>query len=122
MLRYSKHLMGRFTLTQDTDGEHNVYHIQIRSGNCLAVFMNIYKLQEPDDPKRPWVHQLVAFLADEKHIKNIVKENKDWPSELLYGKVSNIRLNVYYKESVTLLKYFTRAGYRVSCYYKEPTK
>ena len=102
---------------------YNKFKIQIRRGNCLAVFMHIYKDSEPKDTERPWVHELVSFFADEQHIKNILKEyKKDAFKGVFWGDLKNIRLNMYYKECNTLLKYFVRDGLKVQCFYKEPKK
>lgn len=114
--------MGRFTLVQtDKDGNKHSFPIQIRKGNCLAVFMYIYKQQEPKDPEKPWVHQLVLFFADEQHIKNCLKDHqKDGFKSIFNGQLKNIKLNLYYKQSQVLLKYMTRDGLKVQTYYKEP--
>lgn len=37
-------------------------------------------------------------------------------------KVTKVKLNLFYKESKTLLKYMVRDGLKVECYYKEPNK
>ena len=124
-LRYSSTTIGTFTLVQQREDEEKPrkYKIQIRQGNCLAVFMNIYKEENPKDPKRPWVHDLVCFFVDEAHIKRCMREYKTnfWYS-VLCGKLERIRLNMYYKENKILLKYFVKDGYNVQCYYKEPKK
>lgn len=124
-LRYSSTTIGTFTLVQQREDEEKPrkYKIQIRQGNCLAVFLNIYKQEKPEDPKRPWVHDLVCFFVDEAHIKRCMRDYKEnfWYS-VLWGKLERIRLNMYYKENKILLKYFVKDGYNVQCYYKEPKK
>ena len=118
-LHYYSTTIGTFTLVQ----KENSSKIQIRQGNCLAVFMNIYKLKEPEDPKRPWMHQLVSFFCDEQHIKNCFNDyKKDVFKRIFWGDLKNIKLNLYYKESHVLLKYLTKDGYKVQCFYKEPKK
>ena len=122
-LRYSGVTIGTFTLVQESGGETKKFPIQIRQGNCLAVFLHVYKQKEPENPKFPWVHDLVSFFADEQHIKNIFKDYKtNVFGQLFWGDLKNIKLNLYYKECNTLLKYFTRDGLKVQCYYKEPKK
>lgn len=118
-LCYSANTMGTFTLVQNG----NKSKIQIRQGNCLAIFLNIYKEKEPQDPDKPWVHQLVSFFVNEQHIKNCKKDIKtNLFKKLFGGDLKNIRLNMYYKECETLLKYFIKDGYKVQCYYKENKK
>ena len=115
--------MGTLTLVQ-TDkktGEKHSFPIQIRQGNCLAVFMHIYKEAEPADPEKPWVHQLIMFFGDEQHIKNCLQDHKkDGFKGIFWGDLKNIKLNIYYKPCQTLLKYMTRDRLKVQTYYKEP--
>jgi len=138
-IRYSGTTIGTFTLCQkreeSVNGEwvevkddkgrqvYNKFPIQIRQGNCLAVFLHIYRQKEPKDPKRPYVHQLVSFFDDERHLKNCLKDyEKDAFGGLFSGELRNIKLNIYYKDMLTLAKYMTRDGLKVTCYYKEPQK
>jgi len=114
MIHYTSELLGMLTIKQ---GERK-YKIQIRRGNCLAVFLYVYKIENPSDPKRPWMHQLFTFYNDESHLKRCIKNR----GCMFDDKVVSIRLNVYYKESMTLLKHMARCGYKVTCYYKEPKK
>lgn len=118
-IRYNGNTMGTFTLVQ----EENKFPIQIRQGNCLAVFLHIYKQKEPADPQKPWVHDLVCFFVDERHLRNCVKDyTKDAFKGIFWGDIKNIRLNLYYKDMQILLKYMVRDGLEVQCYYKEPKK
>lgn len=122
-LTYNATKLGTLTLIQtDRDTKKEMkFKIQIRQGNCLAVFLNIYKQSEPKDPSKPWVHQLVMFFADEQHLKNCLKSHPDDGFDgIFWGKIKDIKLNTYYKESRTLLKYFTQTGKKVTAYYKEP--
>lgn len=123
---YNSNVMGVITIAQQRKNEDKPrkYKIQIRQGNCLAVFLYVYKKDNPDNPKMCWVHQLMNFLGDEQHLKNIVKGQKtdvfawmlsaDW--------IDKVELNLYYKESNTLLKYMVRDGLKVNCYYKKEDK
>ena len=123
---YNGNIMGTVTIAQQRKDEDKPrkYKIQIRQGNCLAVFIYAYKEETPEDPKHPWVHQLMNFLGDEQHLKNIVKSvhtdifawmlSADW--------IDKVELNLFYKESNTLLKYMMRDGLKVKCYYKDPKK
>lgn len=124
-IRYNGNIMGVVTIAQQGKDEDKPrkYKIQIRQGNYLAVFLYVYKQENPEDPKRPWVHQLMNFLGDEQHLKNIVKEKKtgvfawmlsaDW--------IDKVELNLFYKESNILLKHIVK-HHEVKCYYKEGKK
>ena len=103
-LTYNENLMGKLVIAQGTDE----FEIQIRQGNCLAVFIYPYK------DKGKWYHQLFNFFADEQHIKNILKHQK----RLFLDEVKSIRLNLKYKECSKLLKHLTENGYEVICYYE----
>lgn len=125
-IRYNKNIMGTVTISQQRKDEDKPrkYKIQIRQGNCLAVFIHAYKNPEPEDPKYPWVHQLMNFLEDEQHLKNIVKHDKEnvFTRMLSANWIDKVELNLFYKESNTLLKYMVRDGLKVKCYYKEDKK
>lgn len=116
---------GDYVEVKDAKGRtvYNEFHIQIRDGNCMAIFLHIFKQEKPEDPKKPWVHQLQSFLIDEDHLKNVIKAREhDVFEYILNGKLKNIKLNIYYKDMLTLAKYMTRDGHKVTCYYKEPKK
>ena len=106
---------------QNRNGESHKFEIQIREGNCLAVFLYVYKNEHPTDPSKPWVHQLVNFLSDTQHLRNIVKsQKKDVFSYILSAdSIESVKLNLFYKESNTLLKYMVKDGLTVECFYKE---
>ena len=86
--------------------------------------MHIYKFKNLEDPKKCWMHQLMNFLANEQHLKNIVKEEKEniFARMLSADKITKVKLNLFYKESNTLLKYMVRDGLKVECYYKGDKK
>ena len=128
-LRYNGNIMGTITIAQQRKDEDKPrkYKIQIRQGNCLAVFLRVYKQENPEDPKKPYVHQLVNFLADGVHLENIIKAWKTGKTDvfarmLSADKITNVKLNMFYKESKTLLGYMVRDGLKVKCYYKEDKK
>jgi hypothetical protein len=121
-LRYNGITIGKMVIEQERGDETLRFPIQIRQGNCLAVFLFVRKSTPEELEKHPggkWYHQLYSFLCDEQHCKNIMKNHGD----IMCGeKVVSCELNLYYKECWTLLKYFTKSGYKVKCYYKEPKK
>ena len=117
MLRYDSTKLGTVTVKQN--GQK--YNIDIRQGNCLAVFVYIRKATEEELAKNPdgkYYHMLYSFFADEKHCKNMMKEN----GNVLGTDVVGIKLNMAYKESWTMLKYFVKSGYKVTCYEKAEKK
>ena len=124
--RREKNDDGKYVEVKDEKGRtvYNKYPIQIRDGNCMAIFLHIYKQEKPEDPERPWVHSLQSVIIDEQHLKNVIKDRKEGSvfEYILNGKLKNIRLNIYYKNMLTLAKYMTRDGLKVTCYYKEPKK
>ena len=121
-LRYNGTTIGKIVIEQEVGDEKYKYNLQIRQGNCLAVILFVRRSTPEELEKHPagkWYHQLFTFFADEQHCKNIMKDYGD----ILCGeKVLSCELNLYYKECWTLLKYFTKSGYKVKCYYKEPKK
>ena len=121
MLRYTGTTYGKVYIKQRHGEIKQRYTIQIREGNCLAVFIHVRKAtaeELAENPQGKYYHTLWNFLADEQHAKNILKHEKT----LLGDEVLRIELNMYYKECYTLLKYFMKSGYKVTCTYKEPKK
>lgn len=118
-IHYSEKTIGSLTVVQQRKEEEKPrkYKIQIRQSNCLACFLHVYKFENKENPKLCWMHELVMFFADEKHLKNCLKENKF--EDLFVGKLENIKLNLFHKECNVLLKYMVRDGLEVKCYYKE---
>lgn len=117
MLRYDSTKLGEVTVKQGDDK----FKIQIRQGNCLAVFIYVRKATEEELAKNPdgkYYHQLYSFFVDEGHCKNLMKEY----GNVLGTDVVGIKLNMAYKESWKLLKYFMKSGYKVQCYNKEEKK
>lgn len=122
-LHYNGVTMGKITIEQQLGDKKYRYNLQIRQGNVLAVILYVRKATAEElekNPKGKWYHQLHAFFVDEKHLKNIMKDYGRALDEM--DKVIKCELNMYYKECWTLLKYFTKSGYSVKCYYKEPKK
>lgn len=97
MIRYSEKVIGTIVIVQNREDEAHKFEIQIRQGNCLAVFLYVYKENHPSNPKKPYVHQLVNFLADTQHLRNIIKsQKKDVFAYLLSADaIESIRLNLF---------------------------
>lgn len=102
MLTYTEEKLGKIKIKQ----KENVFEIEIRKGNCLAVFIHVGKNQKGET-----THTFYNFYADEQHLKNIIKNDK----KIIYDEVLEIELNMAYKECYTLLKYFVNSGYEVKC-------
>lgn len=91
-------------------------NVNAYQGNCLCVMIHTYK----QDGKA--VYDFCGFFNDESHLKKCIGLAKDYD-----GKIKNIyenewlkwKLNTYYKQSFTLAKYLTKAGYKVELYYEE---
>lgn len=105
-----KNKMGEVTVSQNHDGENKNFKVNIYQGNCLAVFLYEYKDENGKD-----MYGLYNSFGDLTHAKRIAKE---YPT-LFWDKVKSIKLNLAYKESEKLLRLFTKAGHKVTCYYKE---
>lgn len=97
-ITFSEILLG--TITLERNGEQ--FEVQIRQGNCLAVFITESETQ----------YHLYWFFADETHLKRI-KKAEGW---ILPDKIVSCRLNINHKESITLLKHLTQEGIEVICY------
>lgn len=105
MIRYTEVLLG--TLTIDQRGRQ--FEIQIRQGNCMAVFIHVRKNEKGDG----YIHTLYSFFSDAKHVKNIVKSS----GKPIGDDVVSIRLNMKHKESYSLLRVLV-PHYNVECYYE----
>lgn len=99
MLRFTETLLGKMDIKQNDQR----WTIEIREGNCLAVF--VYKIEGGWD--------LYSFFVDSAHFKRMAKGGKVFSDDVV-----RIRLNLRYKESQTLAKLFTQNGYEVTCYYE----
>lgn len=122
-IHYSGTTIGTFTLVQQRKDEDKPlkYKIQIRKANCLMCAIHVHKIENPENPKMYWHHDLVMFFHDEQHLKNCIKNvgKKDFFENMFSGKLANIKLNLFHKECNTLLKYMVHDGLKVKCYYKE---
>lgn len=105
-LHYYEGLIGTMTIKQ----KHGTFEIQIRQGNCLAVFIHVRKDEESDG----YIHTLYSFFADEAHLKKCMKTmGNPFGDEIV-----SIRLNMKYKESPKLLKHLVKLC-NVECYYED---
>lgn len=114
MITYTSEMLGTLTIRHD----ERRYRIQIRRGNCLAVFIHERKIEEWEAGYKRGrvVHSLYLFYNDEQHLKRCIKQFGD----MFDDEVVSIRLNTYYKESLVLARHMARCGHRVTLYYQEP--
>ena len=110
--------MGEMTIAQIQDGEKKKFKINIYTANALAAFVHDYYWTETETEKKHHDQMLYSFFADTAHAKRIQKHD----GKLFYDEVVNIKLNTFYKESITLIKLLTKCGYKVTAYYKETNK
>ena len=95
--------------------DNRLVTIKIHWANALCAFVYHYKAE--DGTK---MVQLISFFADEQHIKNCEKSYGD-PLDIFMGEIVSVKLNLFYKESRTLLKHIVK-HHEVKCYYKEDKK
>ena len=112
MLRVSYTTTYGEVKVRNHDGSE-VYKVKIHPANALCAFIYHYV---GDDGKR--YAQLWNFLLDLEHAKRIMKNSCD--HTLLGTDVVSVKLNVYYKEAMSLVKVMAKSGYKVTVYYKEP--
>ena len=106
---------GEIKYRQASDGQ--LFTVAIHPANALCAFIYHYKTAEGTK-----MAQLVSFFADEQHIRNCEKHFPSHsPIDLFMGEIVSVKLNLFYKESRTLLKHIVK-HHKVTCYYKEPKK
>ena len=94
--------IGTMKVTQTRYGETQTFEISICEGDFLALFN-----YETDDRFFPYV-----YFHDEKHCAKLVKKN----GSLFIDKVSDIKLNLFYKSARRLLEVLIEYGYDVNGY------
>lgn len=108
-ITYNKNLMGTITIKQ---GDKK-FKIQIRQGNCLAVFIHVSRQEDGT-----YLHTLMQFFSNEEHLKKRCKAmDKGEVKAPIFYDVKSIKLNMRYKECATLLKHLVKY-YKITCYYK----
>lgn len=106
---------GEIKVRQKND--NRLVTIKIHWANALCAFIHHYKNENGEK-----MAQLISFFADEQHIKNCEKNFASHdPIDFFYGKIVSVKLNLFYKESRTLLKHIVK-HHEVKCYYKEDRK
>lgn len=114
MLRVNyKITYGEIKVRQKSD--NRLLTFKIHEANALCAFVYHYKNENGEK-----MALLISFFSDEQHIKNCEKSYGD-PLDIFMGEIVSVKLNLFYKESRTLLKYIVK-HHEVKCYYKEDKK
>ena len=108
---------GVIKVRQERNDGSKVFTIKIHWANALCAFIH----HRVDEEGTKWA-DLVSWFADEGHLKRFANECDGDCLAFLYGDIVSVKLNLYYKESMTLLKHIVKSGHKVTCYYKEPKK
>ena len=112
-INYTGRSVGQIKVMQND----NVLKLDIRQSNCFFCCIYCYKKSNPEDPSKPWVHQLVCFFLDYEHMKRCMK--MDSFSSFFYGDIKEVKLNLAYKDNLKLLPYVCQSVSNVKVYYKE---
>ena len=118
-LNYSGVTTGTMTIRQkQEDGTTNTYKLQFRASNALACLIEVTPAEKKEGEKQMYYHRLIWFACDMQHLRNMA--NNEGGLKSYFSGDLKARLNIYYKENETLLRYFAKAGIKVEAYYKEP--
>lgn len=90
--------------------------VNVYQGNCLCVMIHNFKKNGKA------LYEFCGFFNDESHLKKCIGLSKDYN-----GEIKNIykdewlkwKLNTYFKQTLTLAKLLTKAGFKVELYYEE---
>ncbi len=114
MLRVNYQIVMGEVYGKNQDGTK--WKVLYHPANCeLGAFIYHYKSEKGEKMARLW-----NFFMDKNHVKNTMKYSID--HTLLGDDVEKVKLNVYYKEALSLVEPCAKSGYKVECYYKEPKK
>lgn len=102
------------SLVWSENGSH--LKVNIYDANCLCALIRTYTDDNRD------VYDFYTFFNDITHLKKCIGLAKDYRGlldNMFKDKWSNIRLNTYFKQSVQIAKWLTKAGFEVTLYYEE---
>lgn len=110
--------MGELVIEMNTCEGKKTYTRNIYRANCLfAVISEWY-----DTVKAQEMYEVHYFFEDADHLKRCLglKKNHEGEKYDMYANCFvSMRLNTFFKESITIAKLFTRAGHEVTLYYEE---
>lgn len=120
-LNYSAEIIGTMTLKQVHQDDHKTYSykLEFRSCNALACVIHVRPAERKEGEPQKYYHDLVWFACDREHLRRM-SEAKGGLLSFFGGTLTNIKLNLYYKENEVILRAFVKAGLKVTAYYKEP--
>lgn len=117
-LNYKAEIIGTMTLTQKQhDGVTRSFKLQFRDCNALACVIHVRPAEKKEGEPQKYYHNLIWFAADIPHLKRMCKDGIE---TYFSGKLTNIKLNLYYPNNEVIMKHFIKAGLKVEAYYKEP--
>ena len=118
-LNYSATSYGSTIVVQQNEGEKEPrkYKCSFRLSNAFGTLIWVSKINV--EGKTMYKHTLVNYFFDEQHLKDCIRHEQPY-SSYVTGKMTCIKLNLYYKEAKQMLEYLTKEGLKVQCYYKEP--
>lgn len=115
MIHYTGTKYGEVVIRQGA----TKYTIQIREGNCLAVFIHVMRNPNSTGKQDKYIHTFYTFFCDVAHAKRVMKEyGKLFGSE----EIVKCRLNIYHKNALTLSRLMAQSGYKVEVYYDDGKK
>lgn len=119
MLRWLwKNKMGELVIKMKTNEGEKTYKRNIYAGNCLFIVMSEWHDKETDKD----MYDINYFILDTEHLDKCLglKRNHEGKKEDMYkDEFVSMRLNTFFKESVTIAKHFAKAGHEVTLYYEE---
>ena len=102
--------------------------LNIYRANCVGAVIYEWKQKDEKTGKAQDMYQFWGYWNDLNHLKRCIGLIKDYNgnySNLYNGSMDSdkwvkLKLNVYYREMLTVARLFTKAGYKVEIYHKEP--
>lgn len=89
--------------------------VDVYQGNCLCVMIYNYTFKKQEK------YEFFGFFHDDSHLKKCIGLMKNYDDEItnLYkDEWISWKLNTFYKQTFTLAKWLTKAGYPVELYYE----
>ena len=107
------------------DGKKYRQTIGIYKGNCFGVLIQTFYKKDEATNKRSIFYNFNGYWNNELHLRQCLGLVKNKSN--IYEETTLVRLNTFYtrtaferKELMQIAKDFTKAGIKVSLYYKEP--
>lgn len=104
-----KDKMGEITCNREGVGK---FKLSVYSGNCMCVMVYNYK------EKGQKYYICHGFFNDETHLKKCLGL-VDGCENIYKNEWVKWKLNTYFRDSLKLAKWLTKAGFKVELYYEE---